>query len=159
MSLRFLVPVLALALGGCATELAWPPAVQRLPEGAAGPIAPVKPVGMALTHEEIVALARSGAPASLIIQKMRDSRATYSATPEQAGSLIAQGVPPEVLSYMQYGEAGIAPRPVPAPGYAYPPSYPYPYYGPSPYGYWGLGIGYSRWYPRSSLHFGIGRRW
>src|SRR4051812_24992360 len=102
---------MVLACAGCATELAWPPLVERAPEGALGPVAAAR-TG-ALSMDEIVELARSGASSSLIIQKMRDSRATYSATPEQAGSLIARGVPPEVVSYMQYGEAGIAPRPVP----------------------------------------------
>jgi hypothetical protein len=153
---RIAVATLALACAGCATELAWPPQVQRLPEGAAGPIA--APKSGPLSSDEIVELARSGASASLIIQKMRDSRAVYSATPEQAGQLIARGVPPEVVSYMQYGEAGIAPRPPLAyPVYPYP--YPTPYmYRPLayPYGYWGPS--YGGWYPGVGISFGYHRR-
>src|SRR4051812_44095602 len=123
MAPRIAVVLAALACAGCATELAWPPHVERLPEGVAGPVAQTR-TGP-LTNDEIIELARSGASSSLIIQKMRDSRAAYSATPEQAGLLISRGVPPEVVSYMQYGEAGIAPPPQPGYPYSYPAPYPY----------------------------------
>jgi hypothetical protein len=187
---RLLLPFLVV-LGGCATPLAWEPRVERLPEMPAAPVrqaaaapAPVasaapatsasvaagefKPVPV--TFDEMVKMAKEGTPSGVIIQKLRDSRLTYSVNDEEARSLASRGVPQEVIAYLQHGEAGLAPRqaapstyearPVyPAPYYAYPYAYPYPYYG-----YYGpryYGPGFYAPYPRAGISFGFrigGRR-
>jgi hypothetical protein len=51
--------LLAAALAGCATTPAWPPQIERLPEGAAGPIAPAK--AGPVTLDEVAGMARSTA--------------------------------------------------------------------------------------------------
>lgn len=142
-------PLIALAvLAGCATPQAWPPHVERLPEGAAGPVAPMKQGP--LTGPEIVALARDGTPSGFIIQRLRDTR-TPPMTAQETASLALQGVPSDVLAYLQYGERGIAPPPVyvPAPYYGWGPysGYPYGWYSPWRYG------------PGANVYFGFGRRW
>lgn len=144
-------PLLALAvLVGCATSQAWPPRVDRLPENAAGPIAPVKPGPLA--PGEIVALAREGTPSGLIIQKLRDSSTPHAISEAEAASFASQGVPADVIAYLRYGEQGIAP---PVPVYV-PAPYPYYGYGPyRPYGFYSPG----RYGPGSHVFFGFGQRW
>ncbi len=146
-------PLLAVALlAACATPQAWPPRVERLPESAAGPAA--RAISGPLTPAEIVALARDGSPSGVIIQKLRDSNTPHAISEQEAASLASQGVPPEVVAYLRYGEQGIAP-PVPA----YVPA-PYYGYGPYGYGYRPYGI-YSPWRYGAGSHvfFGLGRRW
>ena len=52
------------------------------------------------TPDEIVALAKSGAPAQDIIRRMRESGAVYPLTASQLARLREQGVPDEVIDYM-----------------------------------------------------------
>jgi len=145
--------MLALAtLAGCAASPAWPPRIERLPEGLAGPIAPMK--SGSLTLDEVVALARSETPSGVIIQKLRDSRTTHAISAEQAASLASRGVPEDVIAFLRYGKEGIAPKAYALVPYAYDTPYPDPYYYPYYYRPYGL-----LHYPRSGLFFGFGRRW
>jgi hypothetical protein len=148
------------SLPGCATPLAWAPAVQRLPE-AALPAAPApapvaKPIPV--SFDEMVEMARAGTPSGVIIQKLRDSRLVYSVTPEQARSLAARGLPADVIAYLEQGEPSVARRPA-APPQAYPYApYGHPYYAyPSAQPYWGYP--YGPHYPGATFYFGLGRRW
>ncbi|HZR67775.1 MAG TPA: hypothetical protein VFB01_01845 [Burkholderiales bacterium] len=50
--------------------------------------------------EEIVALAKSGAPAQDIIRRMQESGAVYPLSASQLARLREQGVPDEVIDYM-----------------------------------------------------------
>jgi hypothetical protein len=163
--MRFAVLLLPGVLAGCATPLAWEPTVERLPETAvaarpAAASAPAAARQVPVTFDEMVQMARSGTPSGVIIQKMRDSRLIYSVTAEQARDLAAKGVPPDVIAYLERGEAGIAPRvPDPVAAYPYPyPTYGYPYYA-HPYAQPWWGHGYGPRYPGTSLYFGFGRRW
>jgi hypothetical protein len=133
--------VLAAMLAGCAAAPA-PSVIERLPEGAAGPIAPART--RPVTLDEVVELARSGTPPQTIVQILRDSRATYALSAEEGRKLAARGVPAEVISHLR----GIEQRP-PRP-YAY---YPHPYFA---HPYFGYPYPY---YPWSGIHLGIGRRW
>ena len=143
-------------LSGCATTAPSPPAIQRLPEGAGAPIG--RPT--VVTPDEIVALARSGTPSSVIIQKLRDARMPPPSA-EQISLLAARGVPADVVHYLRSGEE-IIPPPY---AWGYPvPAYPaYPYYGfPSyrPYSpYWGYPYGAYPYYPRSGVFLGFSRWW
>jgi hypothetical protein len=67
-----------LALGACATVQGPPPPSQA----------------------DIVALARSGAPAQEIIRRIRESGAVYPLSGSQLARLSEQGVPDEVIDYM-----------------------------------------------------------
>jgi hypothetical protein len=153
-------PLVAAALAGCATPLAWEPRVERLPEATSAPAAPVAaaPRPLPVSFDEMLAMAREGTPSGVIIQKLRDSRLNYSVTAEQARDLAAKGLPPDVIAFLQHGEAALAPRVV-APA---PPVYPYPYpaYGHAyPYAHPWWGYGWGPRYPGTSLYFGFGRRW
>ena len=162
--------VLAALLAGCATAPT-PPVIERLPEGAAGTIAPAR--YNPLTLDEVVELSRMGTPPNTLIQMLRDSRTAYALTAGEGEKLAARGVPDEVIAYMR-GSERQAPQP-----YGYYPysSYasPYPYYG-NPYPYRAYPYrAYPYWsaypylavplYPWSGVHFGvginfgIGRRW
>jgi hypothetical protein len=148
-----------LALCGCMSAPPMPPRIERLPEGAAGPIA--KPT--APTLDEIVRMAREGTPSGVIVQKLRDARASYAISAEQEARLAAQGVSPDVIGYLRYGDAvpALQPAPMVWPGPYYGPYlYPYPYGAYSgyrrSYGWYGP---YGPAYPRSGFYFGFGRRW
>ena len=52
------------------------------------------------TPDEIVALARSGAPAQEIIRRIQESGAVYPLSASQLARLRVQGVPDEVIDYM-----------------------------------------------------------
>ena len=80
--LRFVIFVtmtLTLAISGCAAQQSRPP--------APGP-------------EEIVALAKSGAPAADIIRRMQESGAVYPMSASELAKLRERGVPDEVIDYM-----------------------------------------------------------
>ena len=145
---------LVLAVSGCATVEPRTPRIERLPEGAAGPIAPAasRPLSLA----QVVEMARANTPANVIVQSLRDSRATYSISVAEAGDLAAKGVPDEVIEYLRRGDL----RPVLAyPPPRYGPYYPVPAYGYAPryfYPGWVYG-GYPR-YPRSGLYLQFGLR-
>lgn len=107
-----------LALAGCATLQGPPPP----------------------TPEEIVALARSGAPAQEIIRRMRESGAVYPLAASQLARLREQGVPDEVIDYMHrtYIEEvrrQEAMRQSFFYGPVFPPYYPY-YFGPGRPPWW-----------------------
>jgi len=148
-----------LALSGCVGVQPLAPRIERLPEGAAGPVVPAMARPLSLT--QVADMARSGSPANVIVQSLRDSRAAYAISSAEANDLSRQGVPYEVIEYLRHGErqpAGSA-------------NYPY-YYDPHshPYAYAPFvvvpGFYYSRWgfgryprYPASglSLRFGFRR--
>jgi hypothetical protein len=162
LGLRITTTVVVVFFAGCAVPPAWPPRVDRLPEAAAGPLAPTP--SAVPTLDEIVQMAASGTPSGVIIQKLRDSRAMYSISPEQTGTLAVRGVPPEVVAYLRYGEEALNPALFQAPAYsAFPYGYPYlpPYYGyysPGAYApYWRYPYGPG--YPHSGVFFGFSRRW
>jgi hypothetical protein len=77
---RWLVIFFTLAAAGCATLDDRPP-----------PPAP----------EDIVALARSGAPAQEIIRRIQESGAVYPLSASALARLRGHGVPDEVIDYMQ----------------------------------------------------------
>ena len=77
---RRLVIFVTLAIAGCASLDERPP-----PPGP----------------EEIVALARSGAPAANIIRRMQESGAVYPLSASELARLRERGVPDEVIDYMQ----------------------------------------------------------
>ena len=113
-----------------------------------------------LTLDEVVELARSETPSGVIIQKLRDSRSTYAISAEQAGSLASRGVREDVIAYLRYGEAGIAPKADPLAPYAYEYPHHFPYDYPYHYPYYWRPYGlYGPVYPRSGVFFGFGRRW
>jgi hypothetical protein len=155
-ALLLAVPGLA-SLAGCATQLAWPPEVRRLPEGEVvrAPAQPPAAKPVPVTFDEMLEMARAGTPSEVIIQKLRDSRLVYAVTPEQARALAARGLPADVIAYLEHGEAAVAPRAV-APLNAYPHAYPY-YAYPYAQPYWGYPYGPR--YPGATLYFGFGRRW
>ena len=113
--------------------------------------------------DEVVSMARAGDPASVIVQKLRDSRTPAGGlSQEQATSLARHGVPADVLVWLRYGDR--APGTLPRNTYRdaclrnpycrSPRSlsgYPY-FYGPAyPYGFGypayrsGLSFGYRAW--------------
>jgi hypothetical protein len=53
------------------------------------------------TVDEIVRLSAAGVPAGDIIQRMRDARAVYPVPASELAKLHDQGVPDEVIDYMQ----------------------------------------------------------
>ncbi|MFH1043565.1 MAG: hypothetical protein V1796_00540 [Pseudomonadota bacterium] len=154
-SRAMLACLLFAALASCATAPPQAPRIERLPEGAAGPIAPLK--AGPLTIDEVVQMARAGTPSNVILQKLRDARMNYAIGAQEASAIAARGVPPEVIDFLQHGE----PPPVTYahPTYAYPYS-PYPY-GLRPWGYpYGtLGRPYPYGHIGSGFYLGFGRRW
>lgn len=152
------------ALSACVAVQPLPPRIERLPEGAAGPVAP-SPAGPR-TLADIVEMARTGTPANVIIQTLRETPTRYALTTAEANDLSRQGVPREVIDYLLHGEPRAAAAPV-YPAYpVYPAHPPYPLYAPyAPYvvvpgvfhSHWGFGP-YRRfggsWF---SFRFGIRR--
>jgi len=144
------------ALAACVSVAPMPPRIERLPEGAAGPFVPA--MARPLSLAQVADMARGATPSNVIIQSLRDSRATYAINSAEANELSRQGVPYEVIEYLRYGERQPAPLAI------------YPYYYPHPYAYAPFvvvpGIYFSRWsfgryprYPASglSLRFGFRR--
>ena len=83
---------------------------------------------------EIVALAKSGAPAQEIIRRMHESGGVYPLSASQLARLHEQGVPDEVIDYMHrtYIEAVRREESMRQSffwGPMFPPYYPY-WYGP-----------------------------
>ena len=111
-----------LTLSACAGVQPVVPRIERLPEGAAGAFAPA--IARPLSLTEVVDMARGNTPSKVIIQLLRDSRATYAASSAEANELSRQGVPYEVIDYLRFGELRHAPLAV------YPYSYLYPGYSP-----------------------------
>jgi hypothetical protein len=92
------------------------------------------------SQEDIVALARAGAPAQEIIRRMRASGAVYPLTASQLARLREQGVPDEVIDYMHRGyieevRREEAMRQSFFYGPMFPPYYPY-WYGPGRPPWW-----------------------
>lgn len=145
---KMLVCIGLAALAGCAAAPR-APLIERLPEGAAGPIAPPKAGPLSL--EEVVEMARAGTPSNVIVQKLRDSRSSYAITASDASVLAARGVPAEVIDYLRRGDRPRLSRirPDPLYGHRYWPLYwvYYPGYGYSAgHGHYGIGFtwGYTR---------------
>jgi len=149
-------------LCGCAGVQPQPPRIERLPDGAAGPIVPAtpRPLGMA----QVAEMARGGSPANVIVQALRDSRASYAISSAEANDLSRQGVPYEVIEYLRFGER----QPVVV--YVQPPSHVHSYVHPYPYAAYAPlvvvpGIYYSRWgfgrhprHPAAGVHLRFGFR-
>jgi hypothetical protein len=72
--------IAAILLGACATFGKIPPAP---------------------TPAEIVQLTKDGVPAGEIIRRMEESRAVYRLSASELAQLRSQGVPEEVINYMQ----------------------------------------------------------
>jgi hypothetical protein len=152
-ALRAIACLCFLLLGACAATGPQPPQIDRLPQGAAGPLAPPRTAPLSL--DEVVSMARSETPSNVIIQTLRDTRASYAISAEEAQSLTRRGVPPDVVAYLR----GMEPRPARR-AVIDPYDYPYypPYYRPyaAPYGW---AYPYGPRYPGTGLYFGFGRRW
>ena len=167
--MRHFISIIALAglltLPACMSVAPMPPRIERLAEGAAGPVVPAMARPLSLT--QVADMARSGTPSNVIIQSLRDSRAAYAISAAEAGELSRQGVPYEVVEYLRWGErrpAQWAPYPYVDP-YSYPYTYPYSYPVYAPF-FVVPSITYSRWgfgrhprYPAAgiSLRFGLRR--
>lgn len=63
-----------------------------------------------ITLEQIVAMAKEGKAATAIIQEIKDSRTTYDVMASQYAKLSRDGVPDQVLDFMQYGQLRMAER-------------------------------------------------
>lgn len=153
MQLSLITFSLFILLSACVSAPPMPPRIERLPEGAAGPIVPAVERPLSLT--QVADMARGGTPANVIIQSLRDSRATYAIGSAEASELSRQGVPYEVIEYLRWGERW------PAPWATNP--YPYPVYAPFVvvpgfyYSRWGFGR-YPRYFGSGiSLRFGLRR--
>lgn len=141
-----------LTLSACVGVQPIVPRIERLPESAAGTFAPA--IARPLSLTEVADMARSNTPSNVIIQSLRDSRATYAISSAEAGELSRQGVPYEVIEYLRWGER----RPAP---WATNP-YPYPIYPPY---FMAPGNYYSRWssgcypgYPAAGIGLRFGFR-
>lgn len=131
--MRFPVPFVfasLLTLSGCAGVQPIVPRIERLPEGAAGPISTV--AAHPLSLKDVAQMARDGTPSKVIIQSLRDSRAAYAISSVEAGELSGQGVPYEVVDFLRWGERTAVEHPY---------TYPYPVYAPY---FFAPGIRYSR---------------
>ena len=62
------------------------------------------------TLEQIVAMAKEGKDAAAIIQGIRESRTSYDVMASQYAKLSRDGVPDEVLDFMQRGQLRMAER-------------------------------------------------
>lgn len=63
-----------------------------------------------VTLEQIVALAKEGKDAVSIIKDIKESRTTYDVMASQYAKLSRDGVPDQVLDFMQYGQLMSAER-------------------------------------------------
>lgn len=63
-----------------------------------------------ITLEQIVAMAKEGKAAPVIIQEIRDSRTSYDVMASQYAKLSRDGVPDEVIDFMQRGQLRMAER-------------------------------------------------
>lgn len=146
--------IAALVLAGCASVEPRSPAISRLPESQVS-VPVTAPAPLPLTR--VVEMSRDGTPAATIIQALRDSRAHYRISIEEARDLSAQGVPYEVVEFLRRGEqfaAPIYPAPVRAyPSYVFVPGF-YLGYGRGP----GVRYPYYPYPPRAGLYFRFGVR-
>ena len=110
-----LLASLALLLGGCVTAPPRPPAPP--------------------THE-IVQMAKAGLPAAEIIQRLEESRALYPLKASQLAQLRQDGVPDEVIDYMQQTLIETERMREAMRERDRMWMYGYPYYPPYPWGYW-----------------------
>jgi hypothetical protein len=85
-----------------------------------------------VTTEQIVQMSLDGVPAADIVQKMRDAGTVYRLSGSQLARLKSQGVPDEVLDYMQ--DTYLALERARGADYYWGGAYAW---GPYPYGYWG----------------------
>lgn len=87
---------LALLLGGCATlsDGSATPRLARLPPDELARLAPDAP---RLSLDDLVAMARAGAPAETLIERFRQAGARFDLTPAQVLDLHARGLPLAVL--------------------------------------------------------------
>ena len=143
-----------LALAGCASVEPRAPHISRLPESEiSAAVVPVPPLPLS----RVVEMSREGTPASTIIQALRDSRASFRISIEEARELSSQGVAYEVVEYLRRGEPRVAPvyppPPRTYPSYVYVPSF---YLG---YSHWPrVGYPYYPYPPRSGVYFRFGVR-
>ena len=63
-----------------------------------------------VTLEQIVALAKEGKDATAIIGKIQESRTTYDVMASQYAKLSRDGVPDQVIDFMQRGQLKMAER-------------------------------------------------
>lgn len=110
-----LLASLALLLGGCVTAPPRPPAP---------------------TTDEIVQMAKDGIPAAEIIQRLEESRALYPLKASQLAQLRQDGVPDEVIDYMQQTLIETERMREAMRERDRMWMYGYPYYPPYPWGYW-----------------------
>lgn len=94
-----------------------------------------------VTIDQVVQMSREGVPAADIVQKMRDAGTVYRLSGSQLAKLKGEGVPDEVLDYMQETYLAQArARGALEYGSMWGPT---PYWGP----YWGPYAGYYPWGP------------
>ena len=102
-----------------------------------------------VTTEQVIQMSKDGVPAADIIQKMREAGTVYRLSGSKLAALRGEGVPDEVLDYMQdtylaqqraqgamdysYWDGSWGWGPYPYAGYWGPRGYWGPYWGP----YWG----------------------
>ncbi len=110
-----LLASLTLLLGGCVTAPPRPPAP---------------------TPDEIVQMAKDGMPAAEIIQRLEESRALYPLKASQLAQLRQDGVPDEVIDYMQQTLIETERMREAMRERDRMWLYGYPYYPPYPWGYW-----------------------
>lgn len=110
-----LLASLALLLGGCVTAPPRPPAP---------------------TTDEIVQMAKDGIPAAEIIQRLEESRALYPLKASQLAQLKQDGVPDEVIDYMQQTLIETERMREAMRERDRMWMYGYPYYPAYPWGYW-----------------------
>ena len=63
-----------------------------------------------ITLEQIVAMAKEGKNAAAVIADIKESRTTYDVMASQYAKLSRDGVPDEVIDYMQRGQLKMAER-------------------------------------------------
>ena len=63
-----------------------------------------------ITLEQIVAMAKEGKDAAAIVREIRESRTTYDVMASQYAKLSRDGVPDEVIDFMQRGQLRMAER-------------------------------------------------
>lgn len=69
-----------------------------------------EPERQPVTLEQLVAMAKEGKDAKSIIQSIKESRTTYDVMASQYAKLSRDGVPDEVIDFMQRGQLRMAER-------------------------------------------------
>jgi hypothetical protein len=87
-----------------------------------------------VTVDQVVQMSQDQVPAADIIAKMQEAGTVYRLSGSQLAKLKEQGVPDEVLDYMQSTYLAYAERQAVS---RYDPYFWGPYWGPYPYWYWG----------------------